>query len=272
MSDDSIENKEYEVGYKKPPKSGQFQPGQSGNPRGTSKAVRARKAKKGTFGMLFTEGMQRPVDVEENGRKVTITRMHLAIRRRAEEAAKGNVRALKELLKLRDVKESGPLAPGRRLVLTLDEARAAGPLGYGLYRPEVTIIRDPKPAVAGEAPKPKPRPAEPELPRRSVKELIEIEFDREIRVTDAATGTARRMTIREVIAEQLMLLFMAGKSGVADLMIKLNTKMAFDKDEFRKIYIGVPWNYVMPPRCDMQGRPVQTGERASAPSVSKPGG
>ena len=28
---------EYEVGYKKPPKSGQFQPGKSGNPKGRPK-------------------------------------------------------------------------------------------------------------------------------------------------------------------------------------------------------------------------------------------
>jgi hypothetical protein len=107
MSEDVPENNDYEIGYKRPPKSGQFKKGQSGNQTGSSNAVRSRKAKKTTFGNLFTEGMQLPVEVEEGGKKIVLTRMHLAIRRRAEEAAKGNMPALKELLKLRDVKEAG---------------------------------------------------------------------------------------------------------------------------------------------------------------------
>jgi hypothetical protein len=171
MSEDVPENNDYEIGYKRPPKSGQFKKGQSGNQTGSSNAVRSRKAKKTTFGNLFTEGMQLPVEVEEGGKKIVLTRMHLAIRRRAEEAAKGNMPALKELLKLRDVKEAGPLVPSKLLVFTLDEVRAAGPLGYGLYRPNVVIYRDPKPTVPGEPAKPKARAVEPVLPRRSVREL-----------------------------------------------------------------------------------------------------
>ena len=126
MSEDSTENKEYEVGYKKPPKSGQFRPGESGNPRGSSKGVRAIKKRSTAFNDLFRRGMQQTVEIEENGRKIAMPRLQLGIRRRAEAAATGNLRALKELLKLRDVKEGGPLAP------TLKASGAFPPMVCGM--------------------------------------------------------------------------------------------------------------------------------------------
>jgi Family of unknown function (DUF5681) len=237
--------KDYEIGYGKPPKSGQFKKGESGNPRGTSKSVRARNGKKASFGDLFNDGMQQPVEIEENGRTVRITRMHLGIRRRVEAAASGDMRALKELLKLRDVKEAGPLAPGKRLVFTLDEAMAAGPLGDVLYRPNVILVREVDP---NEPVKPKLKAEKESLPRRTVRELIEIEFERQIRVTHAATGKTRYLTIREAIAEQLMLGFALNKRGAADLLIKLNTRAAADREQFKNIYIGIPPGYQMPPK------------------------
>lgn len=256
-SEATSDEKDYEVGYGKPPKSGQFKKGQSGNPGGGSKAVRARKAKTASFGDLFSEGMQRPVEVEENGKKVVLTRMHLAIRRRVEEAAKGKTRPLKELLKLRDVKDAGPLAPAKRLVLTLDEARAAGPLDVRLYDPNVVIVRDPKPGGPGGPAKRKPGEAESNPQRRSAGELIEIELKRQIQVTDAATGTTKRMTMREVIAEQVMRLFVAGRPGANELMMKLNKQTDVVMDH--KVYVGVPWDFEMPPRCDRYGRPLAAG-------------
>ena len=253
MSDDATENKEYEVGYKKPPKSGQFQPGQSGNPKGSSKKVRAVKKRSTAFNDLFRRGLQQPVEVEENGRKVMMPRLQLGIRRRAEAAATGNLRALKELLKLRDIKQMGPLAPGNQLILTLDELQAAGPLGVRLYDPDVTVLRDPKPAEPG-APK-RPAPKRPDvLPCRSARELVELELERQIWTTDAASGARTRMTMREAIAEQLMRLFTAGKPGTNDLMIKLNQRAVADPDQYRKIYVGVPWDFVMPPKLSKDWR------------------
>ena len=245
MSDEGIKvEKEYKVGFGKPPETGKFKKGQSGNPRGSNRAARARKAKRGSFSKLFGNGLQEPVEVPENGKTVVITRLHLGIRRRVEAAAKGDLRALKELLKLRDVKEIGPLAPEMPFVFTLDEAKAFGHLGEVLHNPNCVIVRYPKPGAASET-KRAPR-GEPIHPRRSVGELIEIELERQIQVTDAATGEKKRMTMREIIAEQLMRLFTAGKPGTADLMIKLNKKAATDKQVSKKYYVGVPWDFEMP--------------------------
>ena len=254
-SEATSDQKDYEVGYGRPPKSGQFQKGQSGNPGGSSKSVRARKAKKATFGDLFSEGMQRPIEVEENGKTVILTRMHLAVRRRVEDAAKGKMRALKELLKLRELKDTGPLAPAKPLVFSLDLVSAAGALGYTLYQPNVVVIREPNPSAAGRPVKRESHADEPKLPRRSIRELIELEFERQVQVSDAVIGATKRMKMREVIAEQIMRLFVAGKPGAADLLMMMNEQPDVDVSEARKIYVSVPWDYEMPPKCDVNGRP-----------------
>ena len=143
----------------------------------------------------------------------------------------------------------GPLAPVKRLVLTLDAAMAAArPLEEILYRPNTILIREEKPLASGERRKRRRKEEEPVLPRRSARQLIEIELGRQIRVTDTATGTIRRMTMREVIAEQLMRQFTAGKPGVADLILKLNKVADIDLAERHKVYIGIPWDYELPPR------------------------
>jgi hypothetical protein len=270
MSDENPEHNDYEVGYKKPPKSGQFQPGQSGNPRGGSKTVRAAKRRSKAFNDLFRHGLQQMVEIEENGRKVSMPRLQLGIRRRAELAATGNLRALKELLKLRDVKEGGPMSPGKLFVFTLDELRCAGPLGVRLYDPNVIILRDPKPVEPGAA---KPIRKTPAVqPYRSAKELVEIELERQIWATDAASGDRKRMTMREAIAEQLMRLFTAGKPGTNDLMIKLNQKAEVDRESFKKIYVGVPWDFEMPPRLPKDWQERRLDPRWPLPKDQKPAG
>jgi len=267
MSNDGIEDGEnYEVGYKKPPKSGQFQKGRSGNPHGSSKSVRARKTKKPSIRNLFAANLQQAVKVMENGKPVLMTKLHKAVRKRVEEAAKGNMAALKELLKLREMKDAGPINPGRQLILSLDEARVMGPLGFGLHRPDTVILRMEKPSEAGAPRKHKPSEAGPALPQRSVGELIEIELDREVQATDQAAGITKRMTMREVIVEQLIRHFVAGKAGIVDLLLKLNSQSDLDPKEPHKNYVAVPWDYVLPPPCDASGRPLTDGKAAEAAS------
>lgn len=62
MSDD------YEVGYGKPPKSGQWAPGQSGNPAGGSKKAKAKKKLK-TLEGYYLESSNELVEVTFGGKK-----------------------------------------------------------------------------------------------------------------------------------------------------------------------------------------------------------
>jgi len=221
-SDLETDEKDYEVGYGRPPKSGQFKKGQSGNPRGSNHAARTRKRKNtSTFGDLFAKGMQQAVEVEENGKKVLITRLHVAIRARVNAAAKVDLRALKELLELREAKELGPLQVAQPLILTIEEASAASLPGQDCARMTEEAKERWRKRVA-HAPKRATRRMEPVLPHRSAKDLIDSELDRQVPVTNTATGTTERMTMREAIAEQVMRAFMSGKRGASELMIQLN--------------------------------------------------
>ena len=85
----------YEVGYKKPPKSTQFQPGQSGNPKG-----RPHKPKPTSIKAIITQELMTEMTITENGKKIRLTAIQVAVRRLTVEAAKGSVTAIRHLTKL----------------------------------------------------------------------------------------------------------------------------------------------------------------------------
>lgn len=64
----------YEVGYGKPPTRTQFQPGQSGNPKGRPKGARS------PFTLLRQE-LQAKVTLRENGRLTTVTKLEAIMKR-----------------------------------------------------------------------------------------------------------------------------------------------------------------------------------------------
>jgi len=84
---------DYDVGYKKPPKSGQFKPGHSGNPKGRRKGARGLKTD-------LREEMSQLVTILEGGKSLKITKQRLLIKRLAERAANGDVRAAEQLISL----------------------------------------------------------------------------------------------------------------------------------------------------------------------------
>lgn len=84
---------DYEVGYCKPPKHGQFKPGQSGNPRGRPKGSK-------NFKTDLLEVLKMPVQVGENGRKRKISSQRAGLLRLREKALAGDARALDKLLEL----------------------------------------------------------------------------------------------------------------------------------------------------------------------------
>ena len=86
-------SKEYEVGYKKPPRKNQFKPGQSGNPKGRPKPVKS-------FNDDLKEESEELLTITENGKKIRTTKQRIFIKKVYNAALSGDKTAMKELVKL----------------------------------------------------------------------------------------------------------------------------------------------------------------------------
>ena len=86
-------SKEYEVGYKKPPRKNQFKPGQSGNPKGRPKLVKS-------FSDDLKEESEELLTITENGKKIRTTKQRIFIKKVYNAALSGDKTAMKELVKL----------------------------------------------------------------------------------------------------------------------------------------------------------------------------
>jgi hypothetical protein len=83
----------YVIGYGRPPSSSQFQPGQSGNPKGRPKGARNASS-------MARDALERPINVKVNGtwRKMSVRKA--TYNRLAEKAVAGDAKALDFLLSL----------------------------------------------------------------------------------------------------------------------------------------------------------------------------
>ena len=84
---------DYEIGYGKPPKSGQFKKGQSGNRKGRPKGARGLKTD------LKAELRER-VTITENGRERQLTKQQLVLKQLVTKAVKGDHRAATRVTEL----------------------------------------------------------------------------------------------------------------------------------------------------------------------------
>ena len=116
----------YTVGYQRPPKTTQFQPGKSGNPKGRPKGTRPVAA-------ILQEVVQQRVTVTENGKTRRLPAMEVALRRLVNDAMRGEHNAIKLLLQLADRYSESPDA-GRQLreILAEDQAILAQYLPKGV--------------------------------------------------------------------------------------------------------------------------------------------
>ncbi len=79
------------VGYKRPPKHGQFRPGQSGNPRGRRKGVV-------NFKTDLLDELREQIPIRENGRDRKISKQRAFIKALVAAAIKGDMRATNALV------------------------------------------------------------------------------------------------------------------------------------------------------------------------------
>lgn len=106
----------YEVGFCKPPKSGQFKPGQSGNPSGR------RKEHGPGVASIIGGALSEKITVTVNGKAKTMTKKEVVVEQQIAAMLKGNLKALRKLLKLRDyVQDEGEM---ETLVITMTELEA----------------------------------------------------------------------------------------------------------------------------------------------------
>jgi hypothetical protein len=105
-------DRDYDVGYGKPPKTTRFQKGQSGNPKGRPKGSK-------NLSTLLEEELEQPVLITENGQRRKITKRRASMKQLVNRAASGEHRALQILINyLHDHEKQAASAPD----LLIDEA------------------------------------------------------------------------------------------------------------------------------------------------------
>lgn len=87
------ENKEYNVGYRKPPEQSKFVKGKSGNPKGRPKGS-------GNLSTLIQKSGLRRVNVVVNGRKKSVTLIEACILQLTQKAVSGDVKTILQFLSL----------------------------------------------------------------------------------------------------------------------------------------------------------------------------
>jgi hypothetical protein len=90
----------YSVGYSKPPREHQFQPGQSGNPKGRPKGAK-------NTANLLRDILDRKVEMRTSGTLSRVSVREAMLTRFAEAALKGDVKAAGFLLQRYDAAEAG---------------------------------------------------------------------------------------------------------------------------------------------------------------------
>ena len=115
---------DYEVGYKKPPKETQFQPGQSGNPNGRPKGAKNLKTD-------LAEELQERIALREGGERQTVSKQRAMLKRLMERALHGDTKAASLIINMvarfldqtEDEDHATPLAETDRAILDAYLAR-----------------------------------------------------------------------------------------------------------------------------------------------------
>ncbi len=93
VRDKSVPASKSQVGYCSPPEATRFQKGISGNPRGRPKGSL-------NVATVLTRTLREKVAINENGRRRTVTKLEAALKQLVDQAAAGDLRALRHLTAL----------------------------------------------------------------------------------------------------------------------------------------------------------------------------
>ena len=83
--------REYDVGYRKPPKHKQFKPGQTGNPRGRPKGSKNEST-------ILHELLHRKIKIQDGGQSRRVTILEAILTRFAHDSLKGDPKSARFLL------------------------------------------------------------------------------------------------------------------------------------------------------------------------------
>jgi hypothetical protein len=84
---------DYEIGFGKPPKRGQFRKGISGNPQGRPKGSR-------NIATVLDKALQEKIVVIDKGRRLTMTKLDASIKQLVDKAVSGDPIALRQMIAL----------------------------------------------------------------------------------------------------------------------------------------------------------------------------
>lgn len=83
----------YEIGYRRPPQSGRFTQGKSGNSKGRPKGSK-------NFLTLLEKELEQSIVVNENGKKKTVTRLQAMVKKLVAGALQGDQKGLLTLIEI----------------------------------------------------------------------------------------------------------------------------------------------------------------------------
>ena len=109
---------DYEVGYRRPPVTGQFTPGRSGNPSGRPKGAR-------NVSTVIDAALSEKVTVIQNGKRRSITKLEAAFTQMANKAASGDRQAVKLMIELLHQSQTRDDAQVAASPIGADERRAS---------------------------------------------------------------------------------------------------------------------------------------------------
>jgi hypothetical protein len=83
----------YEIGYRRPPKTKQFKKGESGNPKGRPRGSR-------NMSTMLDKELAQTIVVTENGRRKKLSRLEAVVKRLVAGALQGELKALLALVEV----------------------------------------------------------------------------------------------------------------------------------------------------------------------------